>query len=381
MKKIIAIALALVLCAAFTVPAYAIDATPTPVNVGTVITVDTTGIPPIVKCKWETPDADPVKPLTQVMPVPGTVTGCPTATLNIGKVQVCFYAVVTHPSGMGAVSGVYADVFHPLAKRMLNNTPLPGTPDSTTEWCGSFKYQVQLDPYLVNENAAAVAEIQAAYDAGLITFNPDYDIDEVKYEIMQDEAELFKACEYLHNHQPAGCYTVEVSAVNTAGTWSPILINCMEWLPLNSFIADFSSVNYSPVSLNVHKWVGGDADMCTPLKPTVWNNGNTYLDIQVAQDDAGFGMASGVWNVHWDARMGNSDVGAIINYDPFGYKGASPTNADFHSLQRVLVMCTPTKLDFSILVEKNPKGNSYSGTLWVRSVVVPFVSCTGGSPS
>lgn len=378
MKKIIAIVLAVVLCAAFTVPAFAVDATPTPKSATTVITVDTTGIPPIVKCKWETPDADPATPLTQVMPVPGTVTGCPTAQLNIGEVEVCFFAVVTHPSGMGNVAGVYADVYHPLAKRMVNNTPIPGTPDPTSEWCGSFKYQVQLDPILVSDNAAAAAMVQAAYDAGLITFN-GYTVDEVKYEIMQDEAELFKGCDKLMNHQPAGCYTVDVSAVNTNGVWSSIVRNCMTWLPLNSFIADFSSINYSPVSLNQHKWVGGDIDMCTP-KATVWNNGNTYLDIQVAQDDAGFGMASGVWNVHWDARMGDSSVGAIINYDPFGYKGASPTNADFHSLQRVLVMCTPTKLDFSILVEKNPKGNNYTGTLWVRSVVVPFQSC-GSTPS
>ncbi|MFO8011288.1 MAG: hypothetical protein R6U89_10840, partial [Dehalococcoidia bacterium] len=93
--------------------------------------------------------------------------------------------------------------------------------------------------------------------------------------------------------------------------------------------------------------------------------------LQVEQDDAGFGKRTvgGVekWNVHWDARLGPERPDGIVYYDPFEPPATIPG---------VLAMCTPTKLDFSILVDKAPEGAGiYSGMMTLTSTTLPFIPC------
>jgi hypothetical protein len=377
MKQILAIALALVMVAAFTVPALAVT---------TQIEIVGNGVPPIVKAKWETPDADPATPGTQVMPIAGSTSSTAPCTV-MNDVTVFYHAIVASRLPVD----VYADVFHPEVQKQenINGNIVPG------EWCGSFKYQVTLlNAGLSNDQE--VAAFMDAYNADLVTLNWGYwnqsgydcdmdgDIDEADFicdiveEINQGEATLYTGFAPISNHQPAGCYTVNVQAKNETA-WSDTVSNCLTVLELKSFILDFSSVNYGKVQEHQHIWaVSGDANMCTPAKPTVWNNGNVYEQLRISQNDAGFGkrLVNGqyVWNVHWDARLGSESTAVgVATYDP----NQPPT-----VIPGILVMCTPTKLDFSILVDKAPNGaGSYTGTMTIDSVLVPFQSCTGGGES
>jgi len=216
------------------------------------------------------------------------------------------------------------------------------------------------------------AAFEAAYEAGLVALQSPYTPEEIVEELIQGEAELYKGCEIICTHQPAGDYRVDVQAA-AGSSWSNTVENILTVNQLNSFIVDFSAINYGMVAVGHEKQIGGDDDMCTPSKATVWNNGNTYINMTVAQDDANFGQRSTssgmVWNVHWAARLGNEETGTKISYEP---------NAAPATLPELLVMCTPTKLDFFILVDKAPAGDGiYSGTLTLGSTIVPFTPCGG----
>jgi hypothetical protein len=362
MKKILVIAITLIVTLGLTVPAFAVT---------TQVDIVSDGVAPIVKCKWETPDdADALHeiPGTQVLANAGEVINDGACELSIGTKQVQYWAVVTHPVAMGMVSGVYADIFHPEALQQVN---LSGDPAGTGEWCGSFKYQVELTPYMTSDNLAQVAAFNQAMAEDLVTIASPYTPEDIIDELMQGEAELYMGIEDIHNHQPAGDYTVDVSAAS-GSSWSPIVTNTLVFAELNSFILDFESVNYGQVAVGFEKQVGGDSNMCTPNKPTVWNNGNTYINLNVAQNDAGFGQRSvggvSVWNVHWAARLGDEQDGTKVSYDP---------NQAAVTLPELLVMCTPTKLDFFILVDKAPTGDgTYGGTMTIGSDIVPFIPCT-----
>lgn len=372
MKQILAIGIAVIVMLGLTVPALAVD---------TQVEIVTDGVPPIVKCKWETPDdGDMYYPSyideynqpaweegTQVMPNPGEVSTNPGCELIIGCKEVQYWAVVTHPVAMGMVSGVYADVYHPNVQEQANLSGEIVPP----EWCGSHKYQVELLPYMASDNLAQVAAFEEANEDHLVTFN-GYTAEDVVEQLLQGEAELYMGVEYLCNHQPAGVYEVVVSAA-AGGSWSGPVSNPMTFVELNSFLLDFEAIDYGMVAVSYEKQVGGDEDMCTtPGKPTVWNNGNTYINLNVAQDDAGFGFRTvdgqQVWNVHWAARLGDEQEGTKVSYDP---------NQEPVTLPELLVMCTPTKLDFFIKVDKAPAGAGiYAGELTIGSTVVPFLPCS-----
>ena len=378
MKRALAIGIALVVCLALAVPVMANGIT-------TEVDITAGGDPPIVKCKWETPDdCDPCYPTyldecgdpcntpgTQVLATPGTLDteGMPV----IGVKPVQYWAVVTHELGMDYINKVYADVYHPDAMQLLN---LSADPDPSGEWCGSFKYQQRLLEYEAANNSAAIAAFQNAWDTGLVTINEAWaatlpagvtPYDDIIDELEEGLAEVFMGENTLDNHQPCGTYLVEVVANNINGLFCAPLANDMEFCCLDDFIVDFSVVDYGSVAINVEKPVGGDDLMVGPLnKPTVWNSGNSYLNITVAQDDMGMGESSDGWNVHWAARLGNEDQGTKMSYDPYD----APV-----TLPELLIMCHPTKMDFFILVEKATQP-TYVGEMTLGCVRVPFVPCT-----
>jgi hypothetical protein len=289
----------------------------------------------------------------------------------LGSKEMQYWAVVTHPLGISNVTGVYADVFHPNVKQ-LNN--IVGTQVDAL-WCGNLKYQVTLVMWLRDDNAAAIALLHNATVAKLVTYKSAMTEALVTELLTQGEAELYRGIENIVNCQPAGTYKVSVSAAS-GSTYSEAVVNYFEFLKLKSFVVDFTAVNYGDVAVGNRKQIGGDTNLGTADKATIWNNGNTYLNIKVTQNDAGFGQRSvggqPVWNVHWDARLGperqaEPNNGAVL-YDP----NAAPV-----VIPGVLVMCTPTKLDFSILVDKAPQGaGTYTGTMTLSSVEVPFIPCS-----
>lgn len=360
MKKILAIVFALVLVLAMAVPAMA--------SISTSVNVTANGTAPVVLCKWETPDDDAATDGTQVSVPAGTVVA---GNAVPGTKQLWYWAVVTHPLGISNVTGVYADVFHPNVKQLVN---IVGT-QVDAQWCKSLKYQVVLSLWNRDSNETQVAALHSAVVAKLVTFKDTATTEATVTEMLnQGEAELYQGTEYVNTCQPSGIYTVNVTAAS-GSTYSNIVTNTFTVLKTQAFVVDFTAINYGDVAVGNKKQIGGDTNLGTADKATIWNNGNVYLNIKVTQNDAGFGSRSvggtPVWNVHWDARLGPERQGEANNgsvlYDP----NAAPV-----IIPGVLVMCTPTKLDFSILVDKAPAGaGSYTGTMTLSAVEVPFIPC------
>jgi hypothetical protein len=335
--------LAVVLVVAIAVPAFA--------NGGTTDVTVTAGggSPPIVKCKWETPDDGDTGSGTQVLP---------SGTYQVYK-EVHFWAVVTDPEGTGTVQTVYADVWHP------EGPPLDG----------SFKYQLKLN--LVPDKSSAMAEFEWAYNAGLVTFGYDYinqcdfTYEEVVHELEQCLADFYHGQQKLHYHQPAGSYKVEAYAYDKNNNPSEHLENHFDYVPVTACEFDFQSVDYGSIDVCYNKWVGGNLTFGDGI-PTVRNIGNTNLRVQVAQDDMGFGKTEPDWNVEYDARLGAYGVHA--NYLPYKFKGdPDPDPIPMTTLEDVLELCNTEKLDFSIHVIKADPGQ-YSGCMVLACEFAPFVS-------
>ncbi|MFH1639988.1 MAG: hypothetical protein ABIB93_06770 [Chloroflexota bacterium] len=341
MKKLAIFLLTLVLVCFPAVPAIAADVT-------TDVTVNGgNGSPPIVKCKWELPDdGDPTHIVTGTQFLPPVGFG---ATKPIE-----FYAVVTDPEGQLSVDRVSADVFHPLKRPA--DVPY-------------FKYQLAM------VRLATVADNLAAFDLavarGVIKYATPYDAAEVRHELEQGLAWLWKGNQVMDYHQPWGDYLVQVKAYDKNNNPSPLLENFFLYIPITACEYDFTSVHYGPVEVCRDKWVPGDTEFSTPDFPTVRNIGNTWCQIQIKQDDMGFGDTSGIWNVQYHARLGSAVTGTDVVYHPACRKGNTPPAGIWMTLPDILKLCNTQKLDFSIHVKKADP-NSYGGKMYICCAFVPF---------
>lgn len=340
MRKLLAIAIALVVSIGLAVPAMAID---------TSVTVQGgTGLAPIIKAKWETPDdADPTHatPGTQVL-APGSY---------LGEKTVSIYAVVTDPEGVDTIlppapqGALYASVWHPLA---------PAPED------GSLKYdQVPMSPLdLLAPYSESLAAFDSAVSQGLVAFSGIYTAAEVRHELVQNEAVVYKCDITMHYHQPWGDYRVQVEAFDNMNMLT-VFENSFHYAALTMVEVDFTAVSYGSVQISINKWVGGD-NVFGFGSYTVRNIGNTNAKVTVLQNDMGLGKSNGVWNVQFDARIGVGDPevpGVSITYDP----DVTATIPD------VLLKCHTQKIDFSIHVIKGIAAQ-YSGTMTIGSVFAPF---------
>lgn len=327
MNKLIGIAVALVVSLALALPAQAVD-------VGTGVTVTAGGgTPPLVKCKWETPDdGDPTHstPGTQILP---------SGQFQVDK-PVQFYAVVTDAEGVATVDRVYADVWHPL-----------GPPEN-----GSFKYQLQMS---LLTQADGLAFYATALAQGLLALSDGMTLEDIQHELDQGLARVWAGSQVLSYHQPWGDYRVQVKAYDRNNNPSLPLINFMHYVQTTACEFDFTAVDYGSVEVCINKWIGGDTTFGTALLPTVRNIGNTNANVTVSNTDMGFGQTSGVWNVVFDAKLSVS--GTEVVYNP----------AVTTTIPTVLPLCNTQKLDFSIHVKKADPG-VYSGTMTLGCVFAPF---------
>ncbi len=374
-----------------------------------------------------TGDADPIKSSTQIQPPKGSV-GVGGA-LEEGESYVAYFAVIE--SGNMAFDdtdsnwpGVFLDVYDPEVKEYenLSTTQVDGM------WCGSHKFQhnmFRLDKFLTDIVGCDFTEQQAAqiqadlyaqalgmsivahstdpewvYEGGCQT--PECDVD---YELVENLADIWVGFGTIHNHQPgiewdgtSGGFwqmylnTVSAYDVNDNPCNQP-LDNYTEVLPVVSYAVDFTSINYGDVSIGQDNCVNGDGfPMTTALPmgttlglPTVWNNGNTYIKMLIAQDDMGFGKndSTGDWDVSYMARVGSASTsGAMATYDPWCEKdGCILPDIPIGLMTEIpgspLVMCTPTKMDFCI----NPVKDSgwvhvFSGQMLLDCEHIPYEACT-----
>lgn len=357
MRKLVALSVAFMFAFSGVLPAMAVD-------VSTGLTRDGgSGSNPIVKAKWEAStnryQDDSTAPGAQVLP---------SGQKDVSKViSIC--AVVTDPDGLADLNAVYADVFYPTGIDLgPNHTPLP---DQSGLGCGQ----------LMQEDTMTRVEKLAGYDLfckavqqsnnNLPTFNSGYSYNEIcaaDGELMKETAAVYCVEKPLSYEDPSGDYRIQVLAQDKSAK-DGSLSNTLQYLDLTAFEADFTSVNYGNVKLNTHKIINGDLTWAPPSStlPTVRNVGNTRANITVRQNDMGFGKTDGLWNVQFDARVGN-DVASWSIYDP----DTTVTLAD------VLNLSETDEMDFSILVKKFPPthvGESYVGSMTLGAVKAGHIIC------
>jgi hypothetical protein len=267
--------------------------------------------------------------------------------------------VVTAPS-LQNIQHVYADVYYPSSS-IYNPMTDPGAP-------GDKKFEVELNRVVWDEQAVGLFD--DAYTAGLVTINsgatdPKYgglvsktDIDT---ELNQQIAVKYWGIWYFDTCQLAGTYRVDINAVDIYGSIGTFT-SYMDWVPVTAGAIDFNTVQYGIVHTDTDVQIPGDNLMSSPGLPTLENQGNTYLQMGVKQDDMGLDKTSGQWNVRYDARLGDGDVHPSpsdaegwIHYYPAAAKGDTATLnlAAFNVLAQTLKLCADVKVDFSINVSKD----------------------------
>jgi hypothetical protein len=392
-KKLIAIAIAVVAILAMTLPAVA-DTVSTGVNIQ-----EGTGNPPVVVVKWECPDdgdiyypsyIDPTNPLlsayqegTQIWPV-----------LEWQEYKPVFYfAIVDDPQGDTTIDTVYVDVYHPVGspppydannyfKYQLEMCRLPHAAKINSIWAGFEEWTAReffcyaWDKHLI-----------AADCIGINLRGPGEEDDgpytkaEILELIDQQSIGFYFACGDIYYEQPAGCYTVTVVAVDTTNNVGT-LTNMMYYVPVSMVEFDFDSFSYGQVFPGSRQDVDGDRNFVVPDQPagrdaqgyvlngaTVRNIGNVWSKVTVMQSDLfknglPLGMTSGAWNVEYWARMGDPDLG--------GTKWTHMYPYEWVTLCDVLFLSTVDKLDFSILINKMGISGAWGGTMSLGSVCVPF---------
>jgi len=376
-KKLIAIAIAILVVMAFSVPALADD----PAGLGTTVTVISgTGTAPVVKALWTSDGVigNPQTPTLESGDIGHSVLGVQIKP-NLGfqaKKNVTFYAVVTDLAGVANITHVYVDVLNPDR---------------------SLKFEAELTRHGTDDFAKEVFD--AAYAAGptdagqkiygMTTINtgatdPSYNVPisktDIDTELDQQLAVKYWGTYFFDNCQLTGRYPVVINAFNNQAQVGSFE-GWMDWTAMTAADFDFNAVNYGNVALGVHKQVGGDRVWDTPIgaapipnKATIANAGNTYLKMTVKEDDMGLGttMINGVqtWNVKYDFRLGDGDPNqpneGFVNYYPAVAKGGNLAGADSVSSLQVLKLCAIEKVDFSIQVDKDlTPGVQKSGTIMI----------------
>jgi hypothetical protein len=366
------------------VPAFAMPPQPPTVDVDVTVAGGTSHSPPIIKCKWEDPDDYPLESDTQLDPVLWDND----EGYGPGQKQICYFAVVTDPQGVGDIrgiddlsdEGVFADVYEP---EFAGCTAWPSG--------GVFKYQVrlELEPWCnllppahpCDLTMQTVLDLQAVlqglYDDGRLTLNTAYFnsigitvtedmLYDIADELVQTHALLFKGCDVLDYHQPCGLYRVEVLAYDDSNDPSELLVNAFEYKCTVGVALDFTSINFGEVTVCVERLITGDATYNPgDGKPTIKNIGNVpakvnmlWSDLYNCTSDIGLGMTGPDWNVEYDSRLGIG--GTKTMFDPEAEK----------ALPEILGLCNEEKLEFSVHVKKAASG-CYYGEVVISGVAEP----------
>ena len=321
------------------------------------------GDAPIVKAKWEANvdryTDDSIESGAQLLP--------PGVKDQNRPIAIC--AIVTDAEGMGDIAGVYADVFYP--ENIALGPDHTALPNQTGAGCGGFMQQDELFALDKDEGYDLFCNQVRSLNNNLPTFNQAYTYDDICKEdgsLKKMTAKVFCGEKDLSYEDPSGHYKVTAVAQDT-NSLNGVLDNSFEYLPLTAFEADFTSVNYGNVKLNINKIVNGDLIFGTSDLPTVQNIGNTRLNMTVRQNDMNLGKTSGVWTVLYDARVGN-----VVDHQTYWPE-------DTKVLDEALNLSETDEIDFSILVTKFPTSPSTSwvGTMTLGAVVAEHLYCENGS--
>jgi len=375
LKKLISIAIALVMVLLIAVPALA--------DVGTSVTILAgagQGNPPDIVCSWVFPDDGPADG-TQVMP----------PLKKDAYKDVWYFALVDDRQGDDDVVNVDVDVWHPAC------SPAPYNANNY------FKYErtmprwqckrSSMKPYggVFEECVASEwfgkAVAAKVFTAANIGINPNttkpYTIGEITELIDQESVGFYAVRVFIHYEQPAGDYPVRIRAVDKVNNITDMNYT-FNYIPVSMVEFDFTKLNFGSVMVNTTQEVDGDfvfADPAgiagydaatgllypSPAQATVRNIGNVWSKVTVWESNLSQNGAplpkDPNWNVIYDACL--SDPGADNPKSIF-----SPEETV--TLARPLFLSETQKLDFSVKFMKYGQTGEWTGTMKLGSTMVGF---------
>lgn len=373
MKKIVGILLAVVLVTSLAVPALASDKE----QVDAEAKVGGAGSPPFICAKWETPDHDPAKNGTQILPVPE------------GKRMVKFYVVAGDPNGVEDLAAIDVTVKYPDGKEKFQLRAIRdqmGTPDdpSDDKWkdpAGNLLRQLAYtDKVDMGANCSTtdpddllVPDAMDALDAqGRIKYGLNQTLESVKYDIKYGKQLLIELIGEMDYHQPAVKYKVEVVATDLGGvTTTKPLVNYFWYLSIVALKIDFTMINWQTVNVGVWNYKLGDADMGTPNRPTVQNVGNDPAMLEVhatAMTGTNMGKTITRFDVEMDQLDPTLPPTMEVQYGRVEFDASVPTIITEEGvgppLEPVLLPpCTPTQIDFSVHPDSGTPSDTYTGKI------------------
>ncbi len=195
-----------------------------------------------------------------------------------------------------------------------------------------------------------------------------YDYDAICGEIEKKAVSVYCCDQSLAYDDISGIYQASVVAQNAAGKFSNLLITDLDYLPVTSFVMDFSTVSYGTVAANVAQSAHyyADDDHHNLGAAFIRNTGNTRLQVSIEQNDMGLGKTDGAYNVRYQARYASGN-GTWTYYAP-DEPGILPGELDLSENKAI---------DLGVTVLKYPDKltKEFSGSLVVNGLIADHHQC------
>ena len=301
--------------------------------------VSSSGTPPSIDYQWALSvndgsiipgdDGTTSDMKTQVMPIAGS-------GITVSEKHFKKYVVVSDPNGIDDIAVVFEQLRDPAGVLIGSEVLATDITNDVPQWTEA---------------------INQAYVNNLITLA---DRDDMLDRLRSVKAglKIYVVDNCLTNHDEPGDYQVYFKVVDkgsgfeeNSNTTNSIGLLLVEYLSLKAYETDFTAINYGPVVVNSRKVIAGDEDWNTADRPTIKNQGNIPVCMQISATDL-TGKESPQQTIPATA----------LSVHLLGYDLDSLSN-ELQTLPNALQPCTPTQIDFDITAPYGTSSNSYIGSV------------------
>jgi hypothetical protein len=266
---------------------------------------------------------------TQVMPIAGS--GMIESEKHFKK-----YVVVSDPNGIDDIAVVYEQLRNTTGVAMGTEVLATDITADVPQWTEA---------------------INRAYANNLI-FEADRNDMLDRLRAVKAGLKIYVVDNSLTNHDEPGDYQVYFKVVDkgsgfeeNSDTANSIGLLYVEYMSLKAFETDFTTIDYGPVLVNSRKVIAGDEDWTTADRPTIKNQGNIEVCMQVSATDL-----EGVY------QPIQTIPASALSVHLLGYDLNSLSN-NLQILPYPIQPCTPTQIDFDITAPYGTSSNDYTGTV------------------
>jgi hypothetical protein len=247
--------------------------------------------------------------------------------------------VVSDPEGRDDIFQVFAQVFHPR---------------DVPPWCGSEKFKATEFNHIPLDCDEIIDAMDAALYSGHLTKAEYDDIIHIVFE--KPGAYVYKIRLPMEYCEPCGIYKVRMWASDSDCESSEVCYALFEWKCAVVVEYDFLSLNFGLIEADVEKVIIGDEDLSTSSMPTLKNEGNTKVHIQIKSQEM-------THEFYEQYKITEFDVYWMGNYFVYNSDGQSGDWTAWQELEPDLCLCQTKQIDFSIHPKHNLPPGTYRGKL------------------